>query len=91
MKNTKLFTEINDSVFAGRLNMEDFGTRNITCDGEDFKDVILFGNDESYCGGEFFQFGICDGNVYRFYFDAPEELEDLGDIDYSIAYRYEEC
>lgn len=91
MKNTKLFTAINDSVFGGRLDMGDFGARDITCDDEQFNEVILFGNDECWAGGEFFQFGICDGEVYRFYYDVPEELEDLGDIDYSIAYRYEEC
>ena len=91
MENTKLFAEINESVFGGQLNIADFGSYDITCDGELFKNVTLFGNDECYSGGEFYQFGICGDKVYRFYFEIPEGIEDLGDIDYNNAYRYDEC
>lgn len=59
------------------------------CEDEQFNGVVLFGDDECWADGEYYQYGICNGKAYKFYFDIPEELEDLGDIDYSIAYNYD--
>lgn len=50
--------------------------------------IYMVGNNECFDLNEFYQYGITDDNhILKFYFALPENLDDLGDVDYDHAYR----
>ncbi len=59
----------------------------VLVDGVNYR-IYMVGNDECFDLDEFYQYGITDDNhLLKFYFDLPEGLDDLGNVDYDHAYR----
>lgn len=62
----------------------------ITVNGETFKNITLIGNDECFDLDDFYQYGVDDEHIYKFYYgtcDADGEEIALDCIDYSKAER----
>lgn len=81
-------------IIEGRRNVTEAELLDSDCryttvlvDGVSYK-IYMVGTDECFDMDEFYQYGITDDNhLLKFYFDLPEGLDDLGNVDYEHAYR----
>jgi len=91
MTRENLINIINRAIRVGTITAKDLDLyrTNVECNGKAY-DVYLAGNDEMFDLNEFYQIGIdpINDKIYKFFFEVGQE--DLGDIDYSKAYRMEE-
>ena len=64
-----------------------FIPENITVDERVFEDAIVFGDDECFDCGEFYQYMLHGEELYQVYYKVVEDVVDLSNLDYTKPCR----
>lgn len=66
----------------GRKLESVFLPEDVTVEGEIYKGAIVFGDEDCFDSGDFYQYLLYGDKLYRAYYNC-DDVEDLCDIDYS--------